>query len=60
MTYMPIPRQREAEKRGVLHSHCLFGWKHIECARLRQTAQQAESLMFVQLPGRLAKTLLCL
>jgi len=22
---MPIPRQREAEKRGVLQSHCLFG-----------------------------------
>jgi CRP/FNR family transcriptional regulator, cyclic AMP receptor protein len=28
------------------------------CARLRQTTQQAESLMFVHLPGRLAKTLL--
>jgi CRP-like cAMP-binding protein len=28
------------------------------CARLRQTTQQAESLMFLQLPGRLAKALL--
>ena len=28
------------------------------CARLRQTTQQAESLMFLHLPGRLAKTLL--
>jgi CRP/FNR family transcriptional regulator, cyclic AMP receptor protein len=30
----------------------------ILCARLRQTTQQAESLMFLHLPGRLAKTLL--
>src|SRR5215475_10969192 len=30
----------------------------ILCARLRQTTQQAESLMFLPLPGRLAKTLL--
>src|SRR5215468_11165542 len=30
----------------------------ILCARLRQTTQQAESLMFVHLPGRLAKALL--
>jgi len=28
------------------------------CARLRQTTQQAESLMFLPLPGRLAKALL--
>src|SRR5262252_6000207 len=28
------------------------------CARLRQTTQQAESLMFLHLPGRLAKALL--
>jgi CRP-like cAMP-binding protein len=30
----------------------------ILCARLRRTTQQAESLMFVHLPGRLAKALL--
>src|SRR5215468_4450873 len=30
----------------------------ILCARLRQTTQQAESLMFLSLPGRLAKALL--
>jgi len=30
----------------------------ILCARLRQTTQQAESLMFVHLPGRLANALL--
>jgi CRP/FNR family transcriptional regulator, cyclic AMP receptor protein len=30
----------------------------ILCARLRQTTQQAESLMFLHLPGRLAKALL--
>jgi CRP/FNR family transcriptional regulator, cyclic AMP receptor protein len=30
----------------------------ILCARLRQTTQQAESLMFLRLPGRLAKALL--
>ena len=30
----------------------------ILCARLRQTTQQAESLMFLPLPGRLAKALL--
>jgi len=30
----------------------------IVCARLRQTTQQAESLMFLHLPGRLAKALL--
>ncbi len=30
----------------------------ILCARLRQTTEQAESLMFLDLPGRLAKTLL--
>jgi CRP/FNR family transcriptional regulator, cyclic AMP receptor protein len=30
----------------------------ILCARLRQTTQQAESLMFLHLPGRLAKAML--
>src|SRR5262249_1810606 len=30
----------------------------IVCARLRQTTQQAESLMFLHLPGRLANALL--
>jgi CRP-like cAMP-binding protein len=30
----------------------------ILCGRLRQTTQQVESVMFLQLPGRLAKTLL--
>jgi CRP/FNR family transcriptional regulator, cyclic AMP receptor protein len=28
------------------------------CGRLRQTTQQVESIMFLQLPGRLAKALL--
>jgi CRP/FNR family transcriptional regulator, cyclic AMP receptor protein len=30
----------------------------ILCARLRQTTEQAENLMFLSLPGRLAKALL--
>ena len=51
------------ERRDFLHlvqEEPQIALKLIEilCARLRQTTQQAESLMFLPLPGRLAKALL--
>jgi CRP/FNR family transcriptional regulator, cyclic AMP receptor protein len=47
---------------GVLESRPETALKLIEvlCARVRKISQQVEDVLFLNLPGRLAKQLLCL